>query len=101
MREFLYADDLADACVYLMEQGYDGPLVNIGTGTDVTIRELAATVVDVVGFPGELSFDATKPDGTPRKLMDVSRLNGLGWTATVKLRDGIALAYQDFLSRHG
>jgi len=101
MREFLYADDLADACVYLMEQGYDGPLVNIGTGTDVTIRELAATVVDVVGFPGELSFDATKPDGTPRKLMDVSRLNGLGWTATIQLRDGIALAYQDFLSRQG
>jgi len=101
MREFLYADDLADACVYLMEQGYDGPLVNIGTGTDVTIRELASTVVDVVGFQGDLTFDATKPDGTPRKLMDVSRLNGLGWTATVKLRDGIALAYQDFLSRHG
>ncbi len=101
MREFLYADDLADACVYLMEQGYDGPLVNIGTGTDVTIRELAETVVDVVGFPGALTFDATKPDGTPRKLMDVSRLNGLGWTATVSLRDGIALAYKDFLSRHG
>ena len=101
MREFLYADDLADACVYLMEQGYDGPLVNIGTGTDVTIRELAETVVKVVGFAGNLTFDSTKPDGTPRKLMDVSRLNGLGWKARTALEDGIALAYADFLQRHG
>ena len=101
MREFLYADDLADACVHLMEQGYDGPLVNIGTGTDVTIRELAQTVIDVVGFQGDLSFDTSKPDGTPRKLMDVSRLKGLGWQARTTLRDGIALAYQDFLSKQG
>lgn len=100
MREFLYADDLADACVYLMERGYDGPLVNIGTGTDVTIRELAQTVVDVVGFAGNLSFDTSKPDGTPRKLMDVSRLHGLGWRASTGLREGIALAYQDFLSKY-
>lgn len=100
MREFLYADDLADACVFLMQQGYDGPLVNIGTGTDVTIRELAETVVKVVGFQGDLSFDASKPDGTPRKLMDVSRLHGLGWQARTGLEDGIALAYQDFLARH-
>jgi GDP-L-fucose synthase len=99
MREFLYADDLADACVYLMEQGYSGPLVNIGTGTDVTIRELAETVVKVVGFGGDLTFDSTKPDGTPRKLMDVSRLHSLGWKARTSLEDGIALAYQDFLSR--
>ena len=101
MREFLYADDLADACVHLMEKGYDGPLVNIGTGTDVTIRELAETVVDVVGFQGDLTFDTSKPDGTPRKLMDVSRLTGLGWTARTTLKDGIALAYQDFLSKQG
>ena len=101
MREFLYADDLADACVHLMEKGYDGPLVNIGTGTDVTIRELAQTVVEVVGFQGELTFDTSKPDGTPRKLMDVSRLTGLGWQASTTLRDGIALAYQDFLSKQG
>ncbi|MFT3857432.1 MAG: GDP-L-fucose synthase [Aquabacterium sp.] len=101
MREFLYADDLADACVYLMEQGYDGPLVNIGTGTDVTIRELAETVLKVVGFEGDLTFDTTKPDGTPRKLMDVSRLAGLGWHAHTSLEDGIRLAYQDFLSKHG
>lgn len=99
MREFLYADDLADACVHLMEQGYDGPLVNIGTGMDVTIRELAETVVKVVGFQGSLTFDSTKPDGTPRKLMDVSRLHSLGWKARTSLEDGIALAYQDFLSR--
>jgi GDP-L-fucose synthase len=101
MREFLYADDLADACVYLMEQGYDGPLVNIGTGTDVTIRELAETVVKVVGFGGDLVFDTTKPDGTPRKLMDVSRLTGLGWLARTSLEAGIALAYADFLKRNG
>lgn len=94
MREFLYVDDLADACVHLMERGYDGPLVNIGTGTDVTIRELAETVMDVVGFRGHITFDATKPDGTPRKLLDVSRLAGLGWTAKTGLRDGIRLAYE-------
>lgn len=99
MREFLYADDLADACVYLMEQGYDGPLVNIGTGTDVTIRELAETVLKVIEFPGQLTFDASKPDGTPRKLMDVSRLNGLGWQAKTSLEDGIKLAYADFLKK--
>lgn len=101
MREFLYADDLADACVHLMEKGYDGPLVNIGTGTDVTIRELAQTVIEVVGFAGDLTFDTSKPDGTPRKLMDVSRLSGLGWRASTTLKDGIALAYQDFLSKQG
>jgi len=100
MREFLYADDLADACVHLMEQGYDGPLVNIGTGTDITIRELAETVVKVVGFGGKLTFDTSKPDGTPRKLMDVSRLGSLGWRATTGLQEGIAKAYQDFLARH-
>ncbi len=93
-REFLYVDDLADACVHLMESGYDGPLVNIGTGEDVTIRELAETVMDIVGFEGRIVFDATKPDGTPRKLLDVSRLKGLGWTAKTSLRDGIKRAYE-------
>ena len=101
LREFLYADDLADACVYLMEQGYSGPLVNIGTGTDITIRDLAETVVKVVGFEGQLTFDTSKPDGTPRKLMDVSRLHGLGWQAKTGLADGIGLAYRDFLSKQG
>ena len=100
MREFLYADDLADACVFLMEQGYSGPLVNIGTGTDVTIRELAETVTRVLGFTGTLRFDTSKPDGTPRKLMNVSRLTQLGWQATTTLEDGIRMAYQNFLQRH-
>ncbi|MCV2370151.1 GDP-L-fucose synthase [Roseateles oligotrophus] len=99
MREFLYVDDLADACVYLMESGYDGPLVNVGTGTDVTIRELAETVMKVVGFEGRIVFDASKPDGTPRKLMDVGRLAGLGWRASTGLSAGVSLAYQDFLSK--
>jgi GDP-L-fucose synthase len=98
-REFLYVDDLADACVHLMEAGYDGPIVNIGTGEDVTIRELAETVMEVVGFSGEIVFDASKPDGTPRKLLDVSRLASLGWRARTALRDGIRLAYEEFLAR--
>jgi GDP-L-fucose synthase len=92
-REFLYVDDLADACVHLMRTGYDGPLVNIGCGEDVTIRELAQTVMDVVGFEGRIVFDASKPDGTPRKLLDVSRLNALGWRAATALRQGIAQTY--------
>ena len=99
MREFLYVDDLADACVHMMARGYDGPLVNIGTGEDVSIRELAQTVMEVVGFDGRIVFDATKPDGTPRKLLDVGRLHALGWRHRVDLRQGIALAYQDFLRR--
>jgi GDP-L-fucose synthase len=92
-REFLYVDDLADACVYLMERDYDGPLLNLGTGQDVTIRELAETVMDVVGFGGRIVYDASKPDGTPRKLLDVSRMAALGWRASTGLRDGIAQAY--------
>ena len=97
-REFLYVDDLADACVHLMEQGYDGPLVNIGTGEDVTIRELAETVMAVVGFNGRIVFDSSKPDGTPRKLLDVSRLAALGWRARTTSRDGIAKAYNAYLA---
>jgi len=92
-REFLYVDDLADACVHLFERGYDGPLVNIGCGEDVTIRQLAEVVMDVVGCRAEIVFDASKPDGTPRKQLDVSRLAGLGWRARTPLRDGIARAY--------
>jgi GDP-L-fucose synthase len=100
MREFLYVDDMADACVFLMERGdvRDG-LFNVGTGQDVTIRELAETVMDVVGFEGEIVFDASKPDGTPRKLLNVDRMRALGWQATTSLRDGIARAYADFLIR--
>lgn len=92
-REFLYVDDLADACVHLMEQDYDGPLVNVGTGQDVTIRELAETVMDVVGFNGRIVYDSSKPDGTPRKLLDVGRMTALGWTARTGLREGIERAY--------
>jgi GDP-L-fucose synthase len=92
-REFLYVDDLADACVQLMAQDYDGPLVNVGTGEDVTIRQLAETVMQVVGFEGRIVFDASKPDGTPRKLLDVSRLAALGWRARTTLQDGIRAAY--------
>ncbi len=93
-REFLYVDDLADACLHLMRRGYDGELVNVGTGVDVTIRELAETVMRIVGFDGRIVFDAEKPDGTPRKLLDVSRLTGLGWRASTPLEDGIRRAYQ-------
>ncbi|NTF33473.1 GDP-L-fucose synthase family protein [Rhizobium skierniewicense] len=101
MREFLYVDDMAGACLFVMEQATinDG-LFNVGTGTDVTIRELAETVMDVICFKGEIVFDASKPDGTPRKLLDVSRLQQLGWKAKIGLREGIALAYADFLSKH-
>ena len=95
-REFLYVDDLADACVHLMESGYNGPLVNVGTGEDVTIRELAETVMQIVGFSGRIVFDSSKPDGMPRKLLDVSRLAALGWRARTVLRDGIARSYADF-----
>jgi GDP-L-fucose synthase len=93
-REFMYADDLADGCVFLMEQGYDGNLVNISKGDDISIADLARTVCDVVGFEGELVFDTSKPDGTPRKLMDNSKLAALGWQAKTDLEDGIAAAYR-------
>jgi GDP-L-fucose synthase len=96
-REFLHADDLADACVFLLKN-YDSPeLINIGSGTDVTIRELAETVCEVLGYDGTLAFDPTKPDGTPRKLMDSSRLFALGWKPRIPLREGIAQAYAWFL----
>lgn len=92
MREFLHVDDMADACVFLMErEDITEGLFNVGTGTDVTIRELAETIMDVVGFKGELAFDPSKPDGTPRKLLDVSLLRGIGWQAKIALREGIKL----------
>lgn len=98
MREFLHVDDLADACVCLMEREVGDGLYNVGTGTDVTIRELAEAVMDVVGFKGEIVFDASKPDGAPRKLLDVSRLRQIGWQARIGLHEGLALTYQDFLT---
>jgi GDP-L-fucose synthase len=104
-REFLYSEDMADACIYLLEQAEgklaslfndeQPPLVNIGCGEDLTIRELAELVAAVVGFKGNLSFDTSKPDGTMRKVMDVSRINALGWKRKMQLKDGIALSYQD------
>ena len=100
MREFLHADDLAEACVYLMENYSQPEFINVGTGTDVTIKELAETVKEIVGFEGNLHWDTSKPDGTPRKLMDVSRLHAQGWKHKIALKEGIGLAYQDFLEHH-
>lgn len=97
-REFMYVDDMADACVFLMESDVSDGLFNVGIGIDVTIRELAETVMEVVGFRGDVAFDASKPDGTPRKLLSADLLQQRGWQAKVGLRDGIKLAYQDFLT---
>ena len=109
-REFLFSDDMADACVFLMRLAEvefgrlvaptQAPLINIGAGEDQSIAELAALVADVLGYKGEFVYDASKPDGTPRKLLDVSRITALGWKFKVDLRQGIALAYRDFLQRH-
>lgn len=100
MREFLHADDLADACVYLMETYNDSSLVNIGTGVDITIKELAETIQAETGYEGEIIWNTDKPDGTPRKLMDVSKLNGLGWKHKIDLKEGIALVYNDYKARN-
>jgi GDP-L-fucose synthase len=97
-REFLYVDDLADACIHLMKTYSSDELINIGTGEDITIAEFARVVAAVVGYTGEISFDPSRPDGTPRKLLDVSRLARLGWRASTSLGDGIKLAYQAYLS---
>ncbi len=98
MREFLFADDLADACFFLM-QTYNQPhLINIGTGEDLSIKDLALLIQETVGYTGELIFDTTKPDGTPRKLMDVSKLHQLGWKHQIELKEGLKLAYQDYLA---
>jgi GDP-L-fucose synthase len=100
MREFLFADDLAGACYFLMQEYNEPGFVNIGTGKDLTIKDLALLIKKVIGFEGTLAFDSSKPDGTPRKLMDVSKLHSLGWEHTVELEEGIKLAYQDFLAKH-
>jgi len=99
LREFLYADDLARACVFLMENYSEDQFINVGYGSDISIRELAETVRQIVGFNGTVVWDASKPDGTPRKLMDSSRLFALGWKPQVNLGQGIHLAYKDFLKR--
>ena len=100
LREFLYADDLASACLFLMNHYNDKQFMNVGCGSDISIGDLAALVMKVVGFEGTLRFDTSKPNGTPRKLMDVERLFATGWKPKVELEAGIALAYQDFLSRY-
>lgn len=96
-REFLHADDLADACFYLMNHYSDRTLVNIGTGEDVSIKELAETIQEVVGFGGSITWNTSKPDGTPRKLMDVSKLHTIGWAHQITLRDGISQVYSDYV----
>ena len=103
LREFLFSDDLARACVYLMENknaNEIGEFINIGSGKEKTIKEIVELVKKTVGFEGEVIWDKTKPDGTPRKLMDVSRINALGWSAQVELEEGLKIAYQDFLERY-
>ena len=99
LREFLFADDLADACYFLMQEYNEAGLVNIGTGNDLSIKDLALLIKEVVGFTGDLVFDTSKPDGTPRKLLDVSKLHKLGWKHRIALQEGLALAYQDFLKK--
>ena len=98
-REFLYVDDFADACVFVLKNYSDAQFVNIGFGEDITVAELARLVAEIVGFRGEIVYDTSKPDGTPQKLLDVSRLSTIGWKAKVPLREGLAKAYDDFLTR--
>jgi len=100
-REFLYSDDLTDACIFLMEKHDGNDIVNIGSGKEVTIRELALTVRKVVAYDGEIDFDVSKPDGTPRKLLDCSKLHAMGWRHKTELEEGIGLAYQDFIKMLG
>lgn len=99
-REFLYVDDLADACLFLMEHYTGNETVNVGSGEEVTIRELAEVIKEVVGFRGEIFFDPSMPDGTPRKLLDCSKLAAMGWKAKIGLKEGLKLAYDDFLRRY-
>lgn len=99
-REFLHVDDLADACLFLMLNYNDAPFLNIGTGTDLSIKELALLIKDVVGYSGDLKFDRTKPDGTPRKLLDVSKVNAVGWKYKIPLADGITKVYEDFKQKY-
>src|SRR5438309_5260878 len=97
-REFLHVDDLAAACLLLLEKYDSSEIINVGCGEDISIRELAELICEVVGFDGELAWDATKPDGTPRKLLDVSKIRALGWKPSIPLRDGIARTYEWFLA---
>lgn len=100
MREFLYADDLADACYFLMQNFDESGLINIGTGEDIAIKDLALLIQEIVGFTGAINYDLSKPDGTPRKLMDVGKLSNLGWKASTHLKIGIQKAYKDFIQHY-
>jgi GDP-L-fucose synthase len=93
-REFLFVDDLADACVFVMNQYDESEIINIGVGKDISIRELAEVIKEIVGFHGEIRYDNSKPDGTPRKLLDVSKLNSLGWKSRISLKEGIERTYE-------
>jgi GDP-L-fucose synthase len=95
-REFLYVDDLADACLFLMQHYDDGEIVNVGVGEDLSIEELALLIRDIAGYDGELRFDCSKPDGTPRKLLDVTKLRGMGWEARTSLREGITRTWDEY-----
>ncbi|KMQ51540.1 GDP-L-fucose synthetase [Chitinispirillum alkaliphilum] len=100
-REFLYSDDLADACIFLMNNYNDSEIVNIGSGIEVSIKELAYTIKEVVGYEGKIVFDPTKPDGTPRKLLDCTKIHSMGWNHRYELGEGLRSAYEDFLERFG
>jgi GDP-L-fucose synthase len=99
LREFLYADDLADACIFLMQHYDDSEIVNIGTGEEVSIKKLAQIIKEVVDYKGEIRWDTSKPDGTPRKLLDCTKLHNLGWKHSTNLKDGLKIAYEDFVKR--
>jgi len=99
-REFLHVDDLAEACIHLMEHYNEAGWVNIGTGTDINIKNLAEMVAEAVGFKGEIKWDKSKPDGTPRKLLDVSKMRNIGWSSSIELIDGIHSVYDNYLQEH-
>lgn len=98
LREFLYVDDLADACIFLMNNYSGNETVNVGSGKELTIRQLTALVAEIVGFKGDIKWDSSKPDGTPRKLLDITKITNLGWRCKVELKEGIRMAYEDFLN---
>jgi GDP-L-fucose synthase len=101
LREFMFSDDLADACVFLMQTYEEPELINVGTGEEISILDLAKLIAEVVGYKGKINFDASKPDGTPRKLMDSSRLHALGYSHKISLKEGIEMTYVDYLARQG
>ena len=100
MREFLYVNDLADACYFLFDNYSEPGFINVGTGMDITIKDLALLIIELVGYTGNITFDNTKPDGTPRKVMDISKLSALGWSPEISLKDGLILTYDDFKSNY-